>query len=114
MKKKFCLFTALITFALAANAQVTNSVVRRTHKMDSNTVVKDSAGIRYSYADWHKLIVTGDYTLKVINPGKDSLDEFTLVKKMKLKSQDERFRLPSDESGYIKTGRKSTFLTQRY
>jgi len=107
MEKKFALFIALTVFTLVTNAQVSNSIARRTHKMDSSAIVKDSAGVRYSYANWHKLIVTGNYTLKVINPGKDSVDEFTLVKmdetaKARMKS----FRVPSDESGYIKTGKK--------
>jgi thiol-disulfide isomerase/thioredoxin len=107
MKKKFFLFITFIAFTLAANAQISNSVTPRPHKIDSNTVVKDSAGVRHSYADWHKLIVTGNYTLKVINPGKDNADEFTLVKMDEAaKARMKNFRLPSDESGYIKTGRK--------
>jgi peroxiredoxin len=114
MEKKLTLFIALIVCALTTNAQVINSIARRTHKMDSSAIVKDSAGVRYSYADWHKLIVTGNYTLKVINPGKDDVDEFTLVKmdeteKTRMKS----FRLPADESGYIKTGMKMELFSAK-
>jgi hypothetical protein len=82
--------------------------------MDSSAIVKDLAGVRYSYADWHKLIVTGNYKLKVINPGQDSANEFTLVKmdeatKARMKS----FRPPSDESGYIKMGRKIALFSAK-
>lgn len=107
MKKKLYLFIALIACTFAANAQISNSITRRPRGIDSNTVVKDSAGVRYSYADWHKLIVTGNYTLKVINPGKSNPDEFTLVKMDEAtKASMKSFRLPVDESGYIKTGKK--------
>ncbi|WP_073406311.1 hypothetical protein [Mucilaginibacter sp. OK098] len=107
IRKSFFLFIALVALTMAANAQVSNSITRRTHKVDSNTVVKDSAGVRYSYADWHKLIITGNYTLKVINPGKDSVDEFTLMKiDEATRAMMKGFRLPTDESGYIKTGKK--------
>lgn len=107
MEKKLTLFIVLMVLALTTNAQVSSSITRRTQKMDSSAIVKDSAGVRYSYADWHKLIVTGNYILKVINPGKDGVDEFTLVKMDEAaKARMKNFRLPPDESGYIKTGMK--------
>jgi thiol-disulfide isomerase/thioredoxin len=107
IRKSFFLFMAFLAFTLEANAQVSNSITRRTHKLDSNSVVKDSAGVRYTYTDWHKLILTGNYTLKVINPGKDSVDEFNLVKiDEATRAMMKSFRTPTDESGYIKTGRK--------
>ncbi|MDB5090102.1 MAG: Peroxiredoxin, partial [Mucilaginibacter sp.] len=107
MKKSFFLFIALIAFTLATNAQVSNSITRGPHKVDSNSVVKDSAGVRYSYADWRKLIVTGNYRLKVINPGRDSTVEFTLVKiDEETKARIRSMRPKPDESGYIKNGEK--------
>ena len=98
---------ALLAFTLAANAQVSNSITRGPYKVDSNSVVKDSAGVRYSYADWHKLTVTGNYRLKVINPGRDSTVEFTLVKiDEETKARIRSMLSKPGESGYIKTGKK--------
>ncbi|ASU36824.1 TlpA disulfide reductase family protein [Mucilaginibacter xinganensis] len=122
MKKIISLLIPLTISCLAAIAQVetvkttgtitrtnasgtTTTIVKRTSNIDSNTIVKDSAGVRYAYNEWHNLIVTGKY--KLMNQPTDKADEFTLVKKDALEiTAMKNFRLPTDESGYIKTGNK--------
>jgi thiol-disulfide isomerase/thioredoxin len=68
MKKIF--FLLIITaFSAAANAQTT-AVIR--HRVDENSIVKDSSGMNYPYVVWQKLISTGNYTLRAIDPRSDS------------------------------------------
>jgi thiol-disulfide isomerase/thioredoxin len=120
MKKLIFLFIVISSFT--ANAQVetvtttgtitrtnasgtTTTKVNRTNSIDSNTVVKDSAGVRYAYGDWHKLILTGQYLL--MNRPTDSVQEFTLVKKDAAAiARSKMFRPGPDETGLIKTGEK--------
>jgi len=121
MKK---IILALIAFcSFAANAQVLTSetvtgtstrtttagtsttVFKRTTKIDSNTVVKDSAGTRYAYNDWQKLIRTGQYALRSNSPLADSVKEFTLVRRTPLDITRSKMMMPPpDETGVIKTG----------
>jgi len=120
MKKLFFLFSLASSFI--ANAQVstnetvtgtstrttaagtTSTVIRRTTKIDSNTVVKDSAGTRYAYNDWQKLVRTGQYSLRSNNNLTDSAKEFTLVKRSAADIARVRMMMPPvDETGVIKT-----------
>jgi len=119
MKKIIFLF--LIALSLAANAQVatetitgtstrttaagtTTTVIKRATNIDSNTVVKDSTGTRYAYNDWHKLILTGQYSLRSNNKLTDSTKEFTLVKRSVADIARVKMMMPPpDETGVIKT-----------
>jgi len=122
MKNLIFLFIAISY--LTANAQVeaitttgtltrttasgtTTTKINRTNRIDSNTIVKDSAGVRYAYNDWHKLIITGQYILKTMSLPADSATAFTLVKKdAAAMAMSKTFRVGSDETGFIKTGEK--------
>ena len=95
------------TITKTTAAGTTTSTYNRKQIIDSNTVVKDSAGVCYAYKDWHSKIINGGYSLKVLGLPTDSISEFVLIKMdadaiARFKS----FRPPSDESGIIKTGEK--------
>ncbi|MCR8559163.1 TlpA family protein disulfide reductase [Mucilaginibacter sp. BJC16-A38] len=78
MKKILVLFTFIISCHLFSNAQV-QTIVQKSHHIGETSVVQDSSGNRYAYADWQKLMRTGNYTLKSIKPGNDST-AYLLVK----------------------------------
>lgn len=119
---KQLVFLILLISSLSANAQVltsetvtgtstrttaagtTTTVIKRTTKIDSNTIVKDSAGVRYAYNDWQRLIRSGQYALRSNNPPTDSIKEFTLIKRTALDmSRTKMMMPPPDETGIIKT-----------
>ena len=119
---KQLIFTLLIVSSLATNAQVVTETITGTStrttaagttvskikgiiRVDSNAVVKDSAGTRYAYSDWHKLVMTGQYALRSNNRQADSAKEFTLVKKSTLEiARTKMMMAPLEETGIIKTG----------
>ena len=67
--KSYLVLISIVLLSLTATAQTT--VVKR-RQLDQNTVVRDSAGVSYPYAIWQKLLSTGKYTLKAIDPANDS------------------------------------------
>jgi len=69
MKKLFLLALLIAAFNGAANAQTT-TVKRR--QLGPNTIVADSGGMHYPYAVWQKLVASGNYTLRAIDPRNDS------------------------------------------
>jgi len=69
MKGYLVLISIFISFYFAANGQ-TSGVKKRL--LGQNTIVKDSSGINYPYAAWEKLLSTGKYTLKPVDPFNDS------------------------------------------
>jgi thiol-disulfide isomerase/thioredoxin len=68
MKKLFVILMIVTAFIPVVNAQTT------THRtqLDANTVVKDSAGVIYPYSAWHNLVLSGGYSLRVIDPHSDN------------------------------------------
>jgi thiol-disulfide isomerase/thioredoxin len=75
--KKVILSLILLVFAVITRAQ-TNSTTRRI-TLTETTVVKDSTGSQYPYVVWQKLLASGDYSVKPVDPRKDDT-EFLLVK----------------------------------
>ena len=69
MKKRLLLFSIILAITVAANAQIT--IVKRRH-LGPNTVVTDSSGMNYPYAVWQKLLSSGNYPLRAIDPRNDS------------------------------------------
>src|ERR1700679_835494 len=66
---KRLLLSFLMVMAFAAKAQTT--IVKR-HRLGPNTVVTDSSGMNYPYAVLQKLVSSGNYTLRAIDPRNDS------------------------------------------
>jgi thiol-disulfide isomerase/thioredoxin len=69
MKKLLILFS-MIAISLAAKAQDTANNKKRI--ANENRVVVDSAGTRYPYVVWKKLVTSRDYRLKKINKNSDT------------------------------------------
>jgi thiol-disulfide isomerase/thioredoxin len=106
MKTALLFFTALVAFMLSAARAQTQSLTQRAHKIDSGTIVMDSAGVKLSYAVWHSLLVSGNYLLKTTNPESDSAG-FTLVRQDEATKARLRSLQPkSDERSFIQTGKK--------
>ncbi|GAC1308152.1 MAG: hypothetical protein NVSMB24_21340 [Mucilaginibacter sp.] len=53
MKSPFLILTIVVTFITGVNAQTT--VTTHRTQLDTNSVVKDSAGVVYPYSAWHTL-----------------------------------------------------------
>ncbi|MDP9079762.1 MAG: TlpA family protein disulfide reductase [Bacteroidota bacterium] len=105
MKKILLLFIFIITCHLLSNAQV-QTIVRRSHRIDETSVVQDSAGNRYAYADWQKLMRTGNYTLKSIKPGNDSTAYLLVKLDEASKSKLIQIMPKPAETTYFTTGQK--------
>jgi len=88
----------------------TNKVI----KIDSTAIVRDSAGTKYAYQDWLKLVRTGEYRLKSKDGGPMSTAaEFVLVKR-NVSAKElamSKASLPNgDETGVIKTNAPFDFF----
>lgn len=102
MKKLVVFIIILMTFGSRANAQVTT----RHFQLNENTVVKDSDGTNYPYIVWQKLLSTGNYTLKAMDPGSDS-SPYMLVKLSEAQKNAMMDRMPRPaESNFFTTGQK--------
>jgi thiol-disulfide isomerase/thioredoxin len=115
MKKLLFVFIFIIVFSLEAHSQIT-TVVTTQHKLDENTVVKDSAGVIYKYAEWQKLLRLG-YILKAIDPGKDNT-AFMLVKmdegtKARMKIARQGMALQNGAPDNFKLGEKTSFFSAK-
>jgi thiol-disulfide isomerase/thioredoxin len=74
MKNLFLILTIIIAFTLEINAQTSHIITTRiTHRDSTNTVVKDSAGAIYLYSEWHRLLLSGGYSLRPSDPRHDSI-----------------------------------------
>jgi thiol-disulfide isomerase/thioredoxin len=111
MKMFPLLFTVILALNLAANAQ-TNSGKPKRHLTES-TIVKDSSGMVYPYVVWKKLVSSGDYRVKAIDPGNDSTGY--LIIKLDSAQKDKRMsRLPKPkESIFFTDGEKIASFTAR-
>jgi thiol-disulfide isomerase/thioredoxin len=67
--KRILFFITIAVFSLNVSAQTTAKPKRH---LDENTVVVDSSGMQYPYAVWKKLVASGDYRIKKIDPKSDS------------------------------------------
>ena len=71
LKRLLLIFIMTINCGLVAMAQSVRTTVRR-YKITENSVVKDSAGVLYPFALWQKMMQSGDYELRPIDPANDS------------------------------------------
>ncbi len=78
-----------ITFSLATQAQTSDAKTKR--ELNEKKVVIDSSGIRYPYAVWRKMVLSGDYRLKKVDPKSDSIT-YLLVKTDSLQKERELSR----------------------
>jgi len=108
MKKHFVIIILLLA-AIGGYGQTAG--VRRV--LNENTVVVDSAGKKYAYADWKKMTGSGDYTLRLKEPiidGKPNSDpnaEFTLVPfTAEMKAKQKSRMGPPPASPFFTTGEK--------
>jgi hypothetical protein len=67
MKKLLIAFVLLLT---AAGASAQTSEARPTANI--NSVVVDSAGMRYAYVVWQRLVQSGEYWLKPVDYKKEN------------------------------------------
>lgn len=93
--------TILCTFAfLYLSAQAPPSKIA----LNASSIVKDSSGMIYPYAIWQKLLQTGDYNIRLIDPNAKPV-EFLLVRMNETEkaARDERMPKPN-ESKFFRTG----------
>jgi len=104
MKKLSLLLLIIMFFNLAVIAQV--KTVKRTIKLDASSIVRDSSGMLYPYVIWQKMLSSGNYTVKPIDPRSDST-AFLLVKlsEEEKNSRYSRMAKPAD-SKFFTTGEK--------
>jgi peroxiredoxin len=87
--KILLIFFVTFTFALTAHAQTSDAKTKR--ELNEKKVVIDSSGIRYPYAVWRKMVLSGDYKLKRVDPKSDSTS-YLLVKTDSLQKERELSR----------------------
>ncbi|MGE5520310.1 MAG: TlpA family protein disulfide reductase [Candidatus Dadabacteria bacterium] len=94
----------LLLFLLVAALQLTALSQAKTIKPTQRSIVKDSAGNVYPFADWQMLMFHG-YTTKPVNPT-DKKTDFLLVKltEEELEKRDESMPKPPESSSF-KTGK---------
>ncbi len=110
MKKFFLLFIIISTSCGIGYAQKT--IVKTSNvKLGENTIVKDSAGVRYPYAVWKKIIASGNYLLKADNPNSDSTAYVLLVMDAAQKSRMLNLMNKPEESIFFTTGEKIKSFT---
>jgi thiol-disulfide isomerase/thioredoxin len=106
MRKYLFLLVAILGTSITTKAQI--AVASRRIKLDQNTVVKDSTGMKLPYSTWQTLIMSGDFSLKPEDPKSDTtayiLYRMTDEQKSKRLS---RMGKPA-ESKFFTTGEKIT------
>ena len=92
-----------LMFLLSVTLLSAQSSVTKT-RMDANSIVKDSSGLVYPYAIWQKLIQSGNYGIRMIDPKADPV-EFLLMRLSEAEkvARDERMPKPN-ESKFFRTG----------
>jgi thiol-disulfide isomerase/thioredoxin len=98
MKILCSIFFSLSVVFLSAQAPSTNI------RLNASSIVKDSSGMVYPYAIWQKLMQTGDYNIRIIDPKAVPI-EFLLVRMSESEkiARDERMPKPN-ESKFFRTG----------
>jgi len=79
-KKIFPFFLLLLLIMLKTSAQITHyNPTALSPSAAQNFIVTDSEGKTYSYTEWRKLVISGDYNIRRTNQG-DSRPEFLLYR----------------------------------
>ena len=109
MKKLPLVLVITLFFALAAHAQ-TDSVKSKKHA-NKNSIVRDSAGMVYPYVVWRKMVSSGDYRLKAVDPNNDDY----IIRKLDSAQKEKRLaKMPKPpESSVFTDGEKITSFTAR-
>jgi thiol-disulfide isomerase/thioredoxin len=99
--KRIFLFILLIVFYSSSYSQISLTYNGKLYRVMQTSIVKDSAGKSYSYADWMAMLTSGEYTIKPVNPGNDETD-FVLTK---LSKEEQKRRLeaapkPIESNGF--------------
>ncbi|CAN5379757.1 hypothetical protein BH09BAC6_BH09BAC6_08830 [soil metagenome] len=103
MKKFLLLFTFIIAISYVAPAQ-TKLVSTRRARLGPNMIVKDSAGVRYAFEDWQRLMMTGEYSLRSTGAVTDSTVFFIYKISEKEKAARNGHMQKPDESLFFTTG----------
>lgn len=104
MKKRLLPFilTLFVNAALVAQVRPT----ARKIQLDENSVVMDSTGMRYPAVIWRKMMSSGDYTIKTIDPRSDTVT-FLLVKLSEEEKNNKYNKMPRPpESKFFTNGEK--------
>lgn len=72
MKRLFLLCIINLVCSLSIMAQSGSNKVVKSFKITQSSVVKDSAGMLYPFPVWQKLIRSGQYAIRPIDPANDS------------------------------------------
>jgi len=111
MKKIPLIFIMMLLFVCAAHAQ-TDSVTKKKHA-GKNSIVRDSAGMVYPYAVWKKMVESGDYRVKAVDP-KNEDTEYVLRKLDSAQKERRMARMPKPaESTFFTDGEKISSFTAR-
>jgi thiol-disulfide isomerase/thioredoxin len=109
MKKLPLVFLMMLFFAFAAHAQ-TDSVKTKKHA-NKSSIVRDSAGMVYPYVVWRKMVSSGDYGLKAIDPNNDH-SEYIIRKRDSAQIEKRLARMPKPtESSFFTDGEKISSFT---
>jgi thiol-disulfide isomerase/thioredoxin len=99
--RKIVVLLFLSIFYLSATGQISLTYNGKLYRVMQTSIVKDSAGKSYVYADWMAMLTSGEYNIKPINPGNSETD-FVLTK---LSKEEQKRRLeaapkPIESNGF--------------
>jgi len=99
--KKIVVLLFLSIFYLSATGQISLTYNGKLYRVMQTSIVKDSAGKSYVYADWMAMLTSGEYNIKPLNPGNSETD-FVLTK---LSKEEQKRRLeaapkPIESNGF--------------
>lgn len=90
-----CAFAFLFLSAQSAPPKIT---------LNASSIIKDSSGMVYPYAIWQKLLQTGEYSIRIIDPNANPI-EFLLVRLSESEKAARDAKAPKpQESKFFKTG----------
>jgi peroxiredoxin len=101
----------LIFFLAIVSIARTQSQPKIKAQLSEVSVVKDSSGTVYPYSLWSKLVSSGNFVVRPVNPG-EANSEFLLIQLTEEQKQRRLEMMKPQESKYFKTGETvSTFKT---
>ena len=89
MMKRLFLLAVLVAFFSLSHGQISLTYNGKLYRVLQTSIIKDSAGKSYVYADWLAMLSSGEYNIKPATPGNEKTS-FLLTK---LSKEDQQRRL---------------------
>lgn len=114
---KYCtvkvIFFSIIFLFVLKLSHTQNKILLKNITLNEKSIVKDSAGTIYPATIWQRLLITGSYSIKPVNPN-DEKTEFIITRVSEKQRQKNLQNLPKPkESKFFKTGQSISSFSRR-